>query len=302
MTTALQLAASAALQRQMAKRGVMSLYRYSKPYMKYAKRARMYGPTAVRAGARIYRWYKRQSKRRHKAHRRSAPPTRRVGRAQERYFIDNLLSHATLNIRPIQLCNMENELADRTNITMYLKGLQLCDTLYNNTENNLLRTVEVHWALCQLKCPMETFVESDRAAQSVAISDYIQDVFFRDYAKTTAGPGLAARATPFVTKPLSYPYDYLCAPINTDRMNVITHKRFTLVTRNTNTIANRSWKKKIDKYFPIKKRIAFTNERDVFGKTPFFVCTWYVEPAAEDYDSTVAGFIKHSFKDKVVFT
>lgn len=301
--TALTIAHGNYARAMALKRGYSAMRPYVSAAYRWHKRARRYGPTAYTAARKIYRTYRKYKNRRHKAHRRSQPSAPRVNRTSE--FITSqqeLLAHAFLNIRPIEIASSTSEIGERQQIVSHVKGMRLCDSFYNTTDNNLFRTVEVHWALCQIKCPLENFVENNRAAQAAAIKDYISDAFFRDSRQTQTAPGSQARSSPFVDQPTDYPFRYLCLPLNTDRFNVITHKRFRLVTKSPESSANGRWFKKLDRYFKVSKRMPFFNERDIYGKYPFFVATWYTTIAEEDYSSTLGAFVAHNFRDQLIHT
>lgn len=255
---------------------------------------------AVRKIARMYRRYKKRSK----ASKRSEPAPKRTRQVYDRLGVDQNINLAELDIRTIQFTPQGTGMGQREKLITHVRGIKICDHLFNIRSNNIQASVEVHWALCQLKCPLETIETGNLDVQNQLIKDYVAPGFFRDNRTQEVGlPNQPGRTRPFVDFQIQYPFDYLCQPLNPDRFHIITHKRFVLNSRTDQSQANGTWFKKCDKYFKLNKNMAFWNEDDNFGKYPFFVAIWYATRTAQDYPTSpvaAAPYISHNFKDTIV--
>lgn len=276
-----------------------------------AKRAIQYAPMVYRAAKRakvdrvamkaVKRIQRKWRKSRSKASKRSAPPANRTARMNDTVVVNQNIPYASLLIRAIKFDTMQANLGRRDQLNVFVKGFSICQTFWNRTDQNRLGTMEVHWALCQLNCPLENPPDGGAGPMGEAIRTVIRPTFFRDGQKeNTFTSGENARAIPFVDTPGVYPFEYLCQPLNKDKFHVITHKRFRLSTKSEQTVATGTWVKKMRKYFKINKWVSFNNENDIFGKKPFFVAIWYVHLDPEDYpaDPTVqTPLVAHNYKD-----
>ena len=275
-------------------------------YSQRVQLASKYGPKSYKAVKLIAKkWRTYRKKRKPQAARRTNPSIPRRSRVEGRITVDEQLSPFNLDVRVIAMPVKSDVIGTREALQMKLHGIKLCETYYNTRENNLGATVELHWALCQLKAPLEEFDESNASNQEAIIKEYISGAFFRDNTKDLTTTGSLGRSAPFVDAPLLYPFDYLCRPLNKDRFNIITHKRFDLPPRSPESLAMKTWFRKVERYFKINKMVAFRNERDRFGKCPIFVCTWHVTKSPEDYPTTpatAAPYVRRSFQENVYFS
>lgn len=157
---------------------------------------------------------------------------------------------------------------ERNNIFLFLKGIDFCfnfsiDLAGSNAFPT--RDLEVHWAVIQSKCTI------DGADPNVEFEGYIKNDFFRDNRNETE------RESPFVDAVAASPFEfkYNCLPLNTDRFNVLTHKRRVIVPGTNEGIASGRNKWKIHKYMKINKRIAFDSPTSIYPKNPIAVVWWY---------------------------
>lgn len=163
---------------------------------------------------------------------------------------------------------------------LYLKGIKLNAVINNGWDS----TTTVHVAIVQDRDNNNSDLDREQN-------------FFRD---TTS---LTSRAHPFNNWVSGDAYDWRqrLDVINSDHYNVITHMKFNLDGR-TQTDPLRPTVKHINKYFPIKRRIAFDNLTDTVNWRPFYICMWWNEYDDNSYvatDNTTRLFYR--YKTEVVF-
>lgn len=154
---------------------------------------------------------------------------------------------------------------ERLSGRVFLKGFKVCG-LWDNDEGND-RAYECHWAIIQ---------EKDNQNSTALGVD-----FFRDTAQATT------RVVDFTNDTTSSSWDIriICNPINTQRYNVITHRRFWLAPDSLQ-VANKMIKK-FEKYIPIKRKIEFESDSDAFNIKPWYLVYWWLPVRASDKDATV---------------
>lgn len=263
-----------------------TLTRYNPGANRYRRYAR-YGVTAYRAARTISRYW-RKRKGRYMANRRKKGRYTRLAeyqrksrvKAPESLLTSQNLGLASLQVTPINIADKSLDLEDRTNIAVRLSGIKICETWTHqfNGDEAFGSTLDCHWALCQLKSPLDG---TSNVTISLDIRQYIEGDFFRgssnklDRERSFLQPGPNSL----------WQYYHNCLPLNTERFNVLTHKKFTLTAQSTNSVATGAWFHKIDKYFPIRRNFVFKENADNFGKLPFFIVRWCNTVSRQDYPS-----------------
>lgn len=155
---------------------------------------------------------------------------------------------------------------DVTNINahpdlVHLSGLKACYMFENRQD----KPFEVHFAIVQGK------------ASQLSGQQDLETEFFRNNTDNT-------RATDDFTQDNSeWNQRYLCAPINSDKWNIITHTKRILWPKGSDTATGTGtyfWKH--EKYYPIKRNIRFDRTFRSVNTEPFVICVWCVELHKED--------------------
>lgn len=273
-------------------------------YRRYAR----YGTMAYRAArtiGRAYKRYNRYKKRRggrlargkRKYQRLSAPSAKR--RCTVRQTTDDAETLLDVPIQNLVIIPIEfgpqrgTGNGVRNHNTVTLKGIHICENMLPDSFQSVNSTVEVHWALCQLKAPLEEFSDNVRGSEAGLIKDYIKDRFFRNNSAENVASGIGNTTRPFIDAngTISTPWDWLytCDPLNTELFNVLARKKRIVTTESAQSNATGAWIWKWNKYFKMNKRFAFHNEDDVFGRLPFFTCVWYTTVDPRDYSGFTGG-------------
>lgn len=199
------------------------------------------------------------------------------------------LTVQTLDIQPVEFRGQQTGGGGRR-VTPFVKlsGISVCNSFVNTRINNSNAAIEVHWALVQLKAPLDVFSDTDRAAEISDIRAEIQNRFFTNHEKTFAINGDGLNTKPFTSAinateaTAAWRFRYLCDPLNSSIMNILDHRKRRLDAKNVESKVH-EWNWSMSKYYPINKRIEFHNEDDVFGKLPFFTLCWYTTVDFADY-------------------
>lgn len=262
-----------------------------------ARLAYQYGPRAVGAlktiGRAARRWKKKKSYKRLAVS--SAIRTTRV-RAQDTIRAA-ALQFRFLEVQPIRIGVQGNAVGQRRNITVNVSGIKICEVWHHkfNGETADSAVLECHWALCRLKAPLE----DDQTPTVDAIKAYIAPKFFREN-----GVGVD-RETPFVepTATMTWDFRYNCLPLNPDRFNILSHKKFILTAQMAQSVATGSWMHRHEKYYKLKTSMTFANASDQFGKTPYFIVRWHQSVAAQDFPNNPITYdaVEYNNRHKVYF-
>lgn len=268
----------------------LTLYKRGRRYYRYGKQA-VGAARMVQSAWRRYR-KRRATKfgKRITAAKKTRARARTIYRPTTNATTD--INYGRLEINTVAFQSLEGtQISGRQGDTVYVKGLEFCTWVYNIPTSNAIPgtgvkstvPIEFHWALCQLKAPLEELQNFKVDEMNTKIRNYISPHFFRNRqqqfqpptdprAETNDG---YSRAFNDPTLATDWQLEQLCSPLNSDRFNIITHKRFRLLPKGEETIANGTWMKKIKKYFPLNKKVQFSGNTDVFGKFPFFTCMWW---------------------------
>lgn len=250
----------------LAVRGAMHVYRNKRKYQAATQIARW-----------TYRRYrKRQKTGKSKYVRRSARSIKsslqRASTAPDRINAE-AMTIRTLFVRSL-VYPLFNPLAynSRDKSIVHVRGFHICREFFHAANPQTgVGAIEVHWGLVQLK------QEVGATNNTPDVVDYMRPEFFRLQQVDTS-----TTTTPFedVTGTSSWDMKYNCLKLNPSRFHIITHRRKVLVTRNDQSQANGKYKWKIDKYFPVKKRVRFSDRTNPRPERPFFEVFWYntVEP------------------------
>lgn len=157
---------------------------------------------------------------------------------------------------------------------IYVHGLDICFTFHNSDVNNNQNVIEPHFALIQLK-------NQDSLEDGTIYRD-----FFRDF-----DAGSVDRGLDFQNLAINNAWDsrYLCNPINSQKFNVIFHKKFWLGSdhniSSSFSMEQSRWMKKVELYVPIKKRFTFDDTADNHPVNPLLFVIWWMHPAQHQHST-----------------
>lgn len=276
-------------------RGVSSALQRAAGNHPYVKRARMaYGAYRhfynnryryAKAARTIGRAYRRYKSYRQRAAKSDVP--RAKASAQVTPGAVSVL-YRQLNMEPIEFFERTSELGERESSTVFLKGLRMCE-VFENTGAGPNDTIEMHWAIVQLRSPLAVPEDADLT---------FGPTWFRDNSSKDD------KSFPFTNASgtTSYDFRYNCFGINPDKLNVITHRKKKLLPKSIET--NGRWFWKINKYFRINKVITFDKDLDKLPNKPFYVAYWWNYYGANGNgarDPTSAPTVLRLFKHVQVF-
>jgi len=166
----------------------------------------------------------------------------------------------------VSLVNLDRDtgMRDRLSGRVYVKGFKICGRIFSE----LTFPLEFHWGIIQEKSPN--------------VSDNLTIDFFRSDATTTTR---TLNFTDHATSPI-YDVRYLCNPINTQRYNIITHKKFWLNESRADEPVRRGFKA-VDQYFPIKRMVGFENDSFVSNNKPWYLVYWWLPVRPADMSASV---------------
>lgn len=154
----------------------------------------------------------------------------------------------TLNKYDISNIPQGTEITQRTRNMINLKGFRICGSWLNTSDTN---NQFVNYALINPK-------------NNVNINN---DEFFRSYG--------TERSLSFDSPELTA-MDYHCRPINTDDFNIISHKRFKLSAKSSDTQNNTSHEHRVMRYIKCKRQLRYTayGEQE-YASTPIWFVWWF---------------------------
>lgn len=206
---------------------------------------------AMRAARGAYRRYQR----------RSGPGSKRASQVSGEWQPGTTVTPDTLpwhTLETIPLVDIERGTGIRQRLSgrVFIKGFKICCRF----RSELTFPVEVHWAIFQEKVKGSTALTSE---------------FFRDTSFATQ------RTRDFVNRTGSgdvYDIRQLCNPINSERFNVITHRKFRLRNKPTTTTESQGmgWYHSVDTYIPIKRRVSYESVNSDFNEKPWYIAFWWL--------------------------
>lgn len=202
---------------------------------------------------------------------RSLPHAKKKAPQQTNWQPDNNtttnLTTSTLQEYGIALPEGDYQTHDRRSDQIYLKGINLC--VY--ARNAHAFPVMLHIAIVQYK--------SEQGSSSIALR---RENFF---SISEAGD---AKSMDFpTTAPLVYDARINCNPLNSQRFNVITHRKIRMDAPNNSKDTFRSKARYLsDRYYPIKRRIDFRDDLDIQNRRPYYLLMWYQCMDPIDYTNT----------------
>jgi len=242
-----------------------------------ARQAVRYGPRVIRAVRGIQRRFRSKWSRRVQPNTKTSPLSIRqeIGSGLN-YTVRNL---ATDQIR-FPTSGTQGLVMARDNIISYLSGIKICEHF-----TNLSTTVplEVHWALCQSKREI-----TDPAGISApgALLELTSE-FFKDKSVQGSSPQIRTFSNAVIGTP--YDFRYQCLPLNNDRFNVISHRKFFLAQNDSNGRGSMRHQRKFERYFKLGKTIKFKNMDDEVSTHPFFTFMWYQPLSGIDWPGDPPG-------------
>lgn len=173
----------------------------------------------------------------------------------------------------------------RTKTNCFIKGFNVCLHLWNTS--NI--PYEVHFAIIQTTQPTTVITDAQ-----------IKTDFFRSMVGTP-GASNTLDFQDFATNS-SYDIRYLCNPLNPDNKRIITHYKWKLDAKSSNSIKDSGYFRKLNKYFPIKRRVRFETGSDAENARPWRAVFWCLPLNPDDYNSTTQQLnIKHQFRMATVW-
>lgn len=171
--------------------------------------------------------------------------------------------------------NFNNRLTNR----IYVKGIKVCFEIINTT--NI--PTEFHWAIIQGK---ETESEQD-----------VRTDFFR------ADNGTGGDTLTF-SNGGAYDIRYKCNPLNPANKRIITHRKVLIggITASGDSVHERKYFFKHDKYYPIKRTVHFDNNNDIINEKPWNLVFWCMPmDGAQHVQNTEVPILKYQIKTHVYF-
>lgn len=253
--------------------------RISTNMWKYRLAGRLAG-AAVRRGPQAYKFIRRIARNRKAAYRRqrkrsygsrSGPNAIRTSQCSAAFNPNTAGPTAvrwkTLNsIKPLQI-DRGTSIRERLSGRVFVKGFKICGRIQNVNP----WPVEMHWALIQQKSPCDV--------SALGVN------FFRSTGNASE------RAVDFVDDTLvsTWNMQYLCNPINTQRYNIITHRKMLLDKKFTTTALTQTyslgesvWAKNILKWIPIKRHVEYEDDMALDNNKPWQLVYWWLPVEAAD--------------------
>lgn len=189
---------------------------------------------------------------------------------------ETALTQMQLREYRIVLPDLDTRTNHRLSDQMFLKGIKICGMFRNDNPY----PVTLHMAIIQYRSDYGSDTAGER-----------KDRFFSDHS------GLVKSIDFPATSPVTWDVRYNCNPINSNRCNVITHRKFFLDKYTAgDSLKDSHYMTQHNKYYAIKRRLDFHDDGDTINKKPFFLMFWWQCVKPGDYVSTNNGVkitVKH---------
>jgi len=251
---------------------------YALPAMYNSRWTRNQWAMAGRIGRMGKNWIRRRIGRKQRQAYRIRKHTERIGSGNSKRIRTNAettgsIATRTFNFRPlIEITHGENNgLANRERNMVNLRGVKICWSCRNKTSNPL----QVNWALVIPKEFKNSSVTSDFTSS-----------WYRDPGSSNIDRSLqfdAARTA----------LEHHCLPINTDKFEVIAHKRFTIMGLGTATEFDSrngiNWKN-IHYYQKINRQVRFDRQNEAQpSNMQMYMVWWCDQPFSPSLASVVSN-------------
>lgn len=176
---------------------------------------------------------------------------------------------AFVNITYPQVNNLTS---DKTRLSneIFCSGIKLCMSVYNNAAF----PVEFHWAVVRLR---NKEFQTPIAPKTELLSDFFRNPI-----------DVQDRETDFNETSGIYEPNQKCFPINPEKFDILTHKKFMMGGKLSTISVNDSRHiKKIEKWFRINKKLQFETPDSNNPNYPFLLVGWTVSCDPNDYSTTL---------------
>lgn len=249
-------------------------------------------PSAIRLISRIARRrrraYRRQQRRSYAG--RSGPSSKRTSQVRGSFnpsvtaYFQSV--YQSWYGEPLDEIDRGTGIRERLSGRNFIKGFKICGRIINPNPY----PAEFHWAVVQDKEPNQVDLKT-RLFRSTAntANRYLTPV---DFATT---PG--------------WNIQYLCNSINSNRFNVITHKKHTIGGQGTyplsasqNALGQSYWMKRIDEYIPIKRSVSYQDSSATTAIEPWYLVWWWLPPDDSHFNPGSADFCKTLWKTEMYYS
>lgn len=175
-----------------------------------------------------------------------------------------------LIIAPIYYPTVSNITSDKTRLSneLFCPGIKICQTFYNDA----LFPIEIHWAMLRLK--------AKEYNNPLAVKAELLGDFFRNPIDTLD------KETDFNETSGVYEQSQKCFPINTEKFDIMTHKKFMMGGKlSTISVMDSRHIRKIEKWFRINKRLQFEGAGQNEPSFPFTLVAWACPMDPNDYSA-----------------